>query len=118
MKKSYFFSLLFVLFIAVTSQGLYAQNRMMPVNEAGHNTQSIPGLSIYPNPVMNNGKLYIESTKNASKEIELYSVVGKKVMTTTLHSKELVLPYSVNAGIYIMKIREENATATRKIIIK
>ena len=118
MKKSYFFSLLFILFAVVTSQEVSAQNRIMPVNEVGHTTQSIPGLSIYPNPVMSNSKLYIESTKNASKEIELYSVVGKKVMSTTLHSKELVLPYSVNAGIYIMKIREENATATRKIIVK
>ncbi|MTG97481.1 T9SS type A sorting domain-containing protein [Myroides sp. BIT-d1] len=95
----------------------FAQDRIQP-NEARYSTQSIEGLSIYPNPVVNNSKIFIESSKNAQKEVELYNVVGKKMFQVTLNSKELVLPYSVNAGIYIMKITEENSTATRKIIVK
>lgn len=116
MAKKYFYTILF--FIGVVGAGTaFAQDRIQP-NDVRYTTQSIEGLSIYPNPVMNNSKIFIESNKNSSKEVELYNVVGKKIFTTTLNTKELVLPYSVNAGIYIMKIKEENATATRKIIVK
>ncbi|MEC4112663.1 T9SS type A sorting domain-containing protein [Myroides pelagicus] len=116
MAKKYFYTLLTIIGLIATSTA-FAQTRIQP-NDARYSTQSIEGLSIYPNPVVNNSKMYIESTKNAPKEVELYNVVGKKMFQVTLNSKELVLPYSVNAGIYIMKITEENATATRKIIVK
>ncbi|MHC5201984.1 T9SS type A sorting domain-containing protein [Myroides sp. LJL119] len=116
MAKNYIFTLL-LLVIGLSGTNVLAQQGPQP-NEARYATQSIEGLSIYPNPTMINSTIYIESTKNAPKEVELYSVVGKKMLSVTLHNKELVLPYNVNAGIYIMKVREDNATATRKIIVK
>ncbi|MHC5309103.1 T9SS type A sorting domain-containing protein [Myroides sp. LJL116] len=116
MAKNYIYSFLLLLAM-LGSSSIMAQQGLQP-NQANHSTQSIEGLSIYPNPTMINSTIYIESTKNAPKEVELYNIVGKKMLSVTLHSKELVLPYSVNAGIYIMKVREDNATATRKIIVK
>ena len=60
-------------------------------------------LGFYPNPV-SNGKIYITSKTTLEKEILIFDVLGKKVLQTTLTSKEL--------------ISEGDATATRKLIIR
>lgn len=80
--------------------------------------KSIENLSIYPNPVTVNGKITIDTKSNDPKEIEIYNVVGKKVISTVLTNKEYYLPNTVTSGIYIIKVRENNATATRKLIVK
>ncbi|MEK6493756.1 T9SS type A sorting domain-containing protein [Myroides odoratimimus] len=116
MAKKYFYITMFIAMLGGSTA--FAQSGLRYNNEPRYANQSIEGLSIYPNPAVSNGKLYIESTKNEPKEVELYNVVGKKVFTTTVNNRELNLPYSVNAGIYIMKIKESNATATRKIVVK
>lgn len=116
MKQNSFYTLLLICSLFFTTN-IVAQNIGQP-HQARYSNSSIEGLSIYPNPVMMNSTIYIESSKNQPKEVELYNVVGKKMLSVTMANKELVLPYSVNAGIYIMKIREDNSTATRKIIVK
>ena len=52
-----------------------------------------------------------------SKEITIFDVLGKSVLNTTLNSKELNVS-SLSPGVYIIKIREGEATATRKLIVK
>lgn len=76
----------------------------------------IEGLNFYPNPV-SNGKIYITSKSSLDKEITIFDVLGKKVLQTVLNSKELNIS-SLTPGVYIIKIREEDATATRKLIVK
>lgn len=77
---------------------------------------TIEGLSLYPNPV-SNGKIYITSKSSVNKEVVIFDVLGKKVLQTTLYSKELNIA-SISPGVYIIKIKEGEATATRKLIIK
>lgn len=78
--------------------------------------QQTDGLGFYPNPV-ENGKIYITSKSSLDKEIIIFDVLGKKVMQTTINTRELSVS-SIPPGVYIIKIREgENAT-TRKLIIK
>ncbi|PWA05618.1 T9SS type A sorting domain-containing protein [Flavobacterium psychrotolerans] len=77
---------------------------------------SIDGLSFYPNPV-SNGKIYITSKSAGDKEVTIFDVLGKKVLQTILYTKELNIA-SISSGVYIIKIREGEATATRKLIIK
>lgn len=76
----------------------------------------IEGLSFYPNPV-SNGKIYLTSKSTSEKEITIFDVLGKKVLQTLLNSKELSVA-ALSPGVYIIKIREGEATATRKLIIK
>ncbi|WP_369692171.1 T9SS type A sorting domain-containing protein [Formosa haliotis] len=78
--------------------------------------QNIEDLSIYPNPV-SNGKLYIVTKSNLTKEIEIFNVLGKSIFQTTLFGKELNIS-KLNAGIYIIKIKENNISTTRKLIIR
>jgi hypothetical protein len=77
---------------------------------------SIEGLSFYPNPV-SNGKIYITSKSSLDKEITIFDVLGKKVLQMILNSKELNIG-TLSPGVYIIKIKEGDATATRKLIVK
>lgn len=81
----------------------------------GVNQNSIEGLKVYPNPVVD-GKLYINTTANVSKAVAIYDVLGKQVVNTT--TENIVNVSNLNAGVYILKVTEEGKTATRKLVIK
>ena len=100
MKKITFLFLLF-LGLGFTHLG-YSQS----ANSIAENQTTIDGVSIYPNPV-STGKIYIISNKNFTKDIEIFDVLGKKIFTTTLVGKELNVS-KLSAGIYILKIKENN----------
>lgn len=82
----------------------------------GVNQNSIPGLSVYPNPVTN-GNLYITSTNNAAKAVVVYDVLGKEVAKATVTDQPVNVS-SLKGGVYIVKITEDGKTATRKLVIK
>lgn len=111
MKKFYFYItlLLFTLF----SLGAAAQeSKAAPAG----GTEPIEGLNIYPNPV-SGGKIYITSKSNLNKEVEIYDVLGKRILVASITAKELNVS-ELTSGVYIIKIKEGEATATRKLIIK
>ncbi len=104
MTKKYFF--IAALLIAFFSFSASAQE----------GRQAIDGLNLYPNPV-SNGKIYITSKSLADKEVTIFDVLGKKVLQAVSNAKELNIS-SLSPGVYIIKIREGEATATRKLIVK
>ncbi len=77
---------------------------------------SIAGLKLYPNPVVN-GTLFIETAANAEKTIAVYDVLGKNVLNAST-TENAVNISSLRAGVYIAKITEEGKTVTRKLVIK
>jgi|SRR5690606_107879 hypothetical protein len=107
MAKLYF-SLLMSLFISL---GTLAQEKPL-----GRTQDQIEGLSFYPNPV-SNGKIYITSKSSLAKEVTIFDVLGKKVLQRVVESKELNVS-ELSPGVYIIKIKEQEVTATRKLIIK
>ncbi len=76
----------------------------------------IDGLKLYPNPVTQ-GKVFIETPKNAPKQILIFDVLGTKVLQTTILGRELNLS-DLDKGVYILRVFENNRVATRKLIIK
>ncbi len=80
------------------------------------NNEIIEDLSIYPNPV-SNGKIYITTKMNLTKDIEIFDVLGKKIYTTSIFGKELNIS-KLSPGIYILKIKENNISATRKLVVR
>lgn len=106
MIKKYFYSILFFTF-------LFSFEAYSQVNKSQE--PIIDGLTIYPNPV-NSGKIYITSKSALEKRVEIFDVLGKKVLETTTSLKEINVS-NLNSGIYIIKIKEGEASATRKLII-
>lgn len=111
MAKNYFYIIL--IFISFAATNVVAQEGK---STSKSQETSIEGLSFYPNPVTN-GKVYISSKLNLDKQIAIFDVLGKKVLQTLLTSKELNVA-SLSPGVYIIKIEEGDATATRKLIVR
>nr|WP_314896207.1 T9SS type A sorting domain-containing protein [uncultured Flavobacterium sp.] len=112
MAKNYFYIIILLVFFF--SMSLTAQeNKQQPRTQE---TASIEGLSLYPNPV-SNGKVYISSKNDLDKEIIIFDVLGKKVLQTMISSRELNVS-NLTPGVYIIKINENEASATRKLIIR
>lgn len=112
MKQKYISYLILFLFINL---GVFAQEKKNTVTKS----ESIEGLQVFPNPSIGK-KVFVTTDSNSNiKEIELFDMLGKKVLSTTLYNtnKEINLS-NLNAGVYIIQVKENNATATRKLIIK
>jgi outer membrane protein assembly factor BamB len=77
---------------------------------------TIDGFSVYPNPV-NNGEISIKTTKNGTKSIQIFDVLGKKVYSRTIQANETIKTSNLVAGIYILKVEENGNVATRKLIV-
>lgn len=108
MKKNYFYTL--ILFFTFGFLSAFAQDNKS-VGRTGDDA-----LSFYPNPV-SNGKIYITSKSMEDKEVAIFDVLGKKVLQTIVTSKELSVS-NLSPGVYIIKIKEGDTTATRKLIVK
>ncbi|AOW09056.1 T9SS type A sorting domain-containing protein [Flavobacterium gilvum] len=112
MKKNYFYIIL-LLAIFFTNSATAQDSKPSPKVQED---TSIEGLSLYPNPVTG-GKVNITSKNDLEKGIEIFNVLGKKVMQTTLSTRELNVS-NLSPGVYIIKITEEEATSSRKLIIR
>ena len=112
MTKNYFYITLLLGFFFTLSVSAQEGKQNAKIQE----TTVIEGLILYPNPV-SNGKVYITSKNDLDKNIIIFDVLGKKVLQTTMSSKELNIS-NLSPGVYIIKIDEEQATATRKLIVK
>ncbi|MFN2260547.1 MAG: T9SS type A sorting domain-containing protein [Psychroflexus sp.] len=72
---------------------------------------------VYPNPAEN--KLFIKSKNQNNLTLEIFNLEGKSVLQNKLDNKRELNVSSLNSGIYLVKIKNENnKTSTQKLIIK
>ena len=76
----------------------------------------IDSFSLYPNPV-SNGKFYISTGENSIKNIELYDILGKMVLSKSVRNKESIDISNLISGLYILKVEENGKNATSKLIV-
>lgn len=79
--------------------------------------EEIEGFSFYPNPV-NNGKLFINTLNNSTKNVELFSILGKRVLSNTFNKNISIDVANLNSGLYLLKVTDGEKTSVRKVIIK
>lgn len=118
MKEKYLY--IFLLFV-IMGFSVRAQSTKNSQNntETVKTENTLETIQIYPNPVVG-GKIYLTSEhNNSTKKIELYDMLGKKIMETEMNSYQKELNISnLKAGVYILKINDKTNSITRKIIIK
>ena len=112
MAKNYFYTILLLVFFFSMSTNAQDIKQQPKTQE----TSVIEGLNLYPNPV-SNGKVYISTKNDLEKEVIIFDLLGKKVLQTMISSRELYIP-NISPGVYIIKINENNASATRKLIVR
>ncbi|GIZ09944.1 T9SS type A sorting domain-containing protein [Flavobacterium sp. UMI-01] len=112
MAKNYFYIILLSALFGTLSMNAQETKQQPKTQES----TTIEGLNLYPNPV-NNGKVSIATKNDSNKEIIIFDLLGKKILQTQLSGRELNIS-TLNPGVYLIKIIEDNASATRKLIVR
>lgn len=76
-------------------------------------TNFLKTLKIYPNPTKGN-TLFLNKT--ASFNVEIYNVIGKKILSINIVNTNKINISELKTGIYILKIKENNKVFTSKFI--
>ncbi len=115
MRKIYLLFICIGLICLSFSSGIQAQSNTVEKQES--QDIKIEELRIFPNPMPEGSDLYITSRLGLTKQVSIYSVLGKKLHFKVLVGKKLDISH-LNRGVYIIKVTEGNKTATRKLIIE
>ena len=106
----------FAYFRNVGEDGLSWYNKMSTADYLSTTDNEILDMRIYPNPV--NGKFVtILSPVQGLKEIEVYSVTGRKVMDTVINDSTLDVS-SFNSGFYMVKVTINGQSKVSKLVIR
>lgn len=81
-----------------------------------NNEFNLDSLTIYPNPT-NTGFVNIKSPNTDAMSVQVFDILGKQVKNETLTDNTLNVS-NLNTGVYILKITQNNATTTKKLVIK
>tara|TARA_S200000501_G_scaffold26621_1_gene22921 strand:+ start:15769 stop:17823 length:2055 start_codon:yes stop_codon:yes gene_type:complete len=82
----------------------------------GINDDNLLEMILYPNPTDKNF-VTIQTNSLDTKEIEVFDIIGKKVIDVSLNTNSLDVS-KLNSGIYLVKITVDNQTNTHKLVIK
>jgi hypothetical protein len=72
--------------------------------------------SVYPNPT-STGFVNIVGTNDDTISVSVYDILGKQVINETLTNNRINVS-ALNTGIYIVKISQNDASITKKLVIK
>ncbi|MCF6214195.1 MAG: T9SS type A sorting domain-containing protein [Flavobacteriaceae bacterium] len=78
--------------------------------------QLLDGFALYPNPVQD-GFMNIQSRSNASKNISIYDVIGKRVYQKNTTATKINISH-LKAGLYFVKVQQDGKMATRKLVVE
>ena len=76
----------------------------------------IQGFSFSPNPT-SLGYVKLISQSQSAFQVGVYDILGKQVLNRTVENNRLDVS-TLTSGIYIMKISQDNATTTKKLVIR
>ncbi|MCB8998765.1 MAG: lamin tail domain-containing protein [Bacteroidales bacterium] len=80
-------------------------------------SNKISDFTLYPNPV-SEGVFSINFTHDASRSIQIYSLIGKELYNKSYINNEQIIVSDLSAGLYILTITEEGISESHKLIIQ
>ena len=72
--------------------------------------------SLYPNPT-NTGSVNITSVNASPIAVAVFDVLGKQVKNKTISNNRLDVS-NLKAGVYLLRLTQDNATSTKKLVIR
>ncbi len=95
----------------------YSGNGGAPADPSGLNSLSLLNFEIYPNPSKGQFKLTLQNiTKHSSYEI--LSISGTMITSDKFSGNSVVIDLgNTPKGMYLIKVKNDNSTTTRKIIL-
>ena len=111
MKHYYIIFLLFF-----SCMGLQAQDKI--TSDTFGSSSLSENIMLYPNPTTS-GRFTIQTENYDTKEIEIFDLVGNKIITFVFNGKEKEFSSAkLKTGIYIIKIKTKGTSISRKLVIK
>lgn len=104
-------------FLLMTGFFLVTSNQVVVAQESVVDEVSQSEITVYPNPV-NDGKIFISSSSESVKYIEIYDVLGKRVSQAEVRMGKPIDVGDLTPGVYIITINEDNTIATRKLVVR
>ena len=77
---------------------------------------SFQQLKLYPNPA--NNKIHLMPAIAGQFSIEIYNLLGEKVLINTDHSRNEIDVSALNAGIYFVSVTKQGRTVTKRLMVK
>ena len=77
---------------------------------------TIQSFNMFPNPT-STGNVTITSSNNDAIVATVFDILGKQVINETIINNTLNVS-TLNAGVYIVKLSQNNATVTKKLVVK
>ena len=72
--------------------------------------------AVYPNPT-SLGYVNISSRSQTAMKVDVFDILGKQVINSTVTNNRLDVS-TLNTGLYIMKVSQDDVTTTKKLVIK
>ncbi|OXB20032.1 hypothetical protein B0A80_19485, partial [Flavobacterium tructae] len=104
--------------IEVTAQDGTVKNYIITVEKSslGVVDNKIEGFAVYPNPVPQ-GKLYLQTKLTALKDVKIFDMSGKMVFSVSTTNREVFIE-GLQKGVYILKVNQDGAESTEKLIVE
>lgn len=102
-----------LIFFIVFSIGLSAQET---VDSQAQSYKEPTRLTVYPNPVFDD-VVYVTTQQTEPKEIAIYDVFGKIVLTDRITTNALNIS-RLTPGVYVLQVVQNKKTLTRKLVVK
>ena len=107
--------------VAFRYQGYYAAEWFVDDITVAEDTWSVDDVDpldmrIYPNPVDGNF-VTILSPVNGTKYIQVFDIMGKRVMDTTINNDTLDVS-SINSGFYMIKVTIDGQSKISKLVVR
>lgn len=95
-----------------------AGQRLIVVHTGIENVKDISSMiQVYPNPAIDNVR--INSVGTNLQQVSVYDLKGRNVITENVNSNEINLSVSdLSSGIYILKVKTNEGTAVKRLMIK
>lgn len=112
------------LYLATFGRGLFVSEDLVGIEDAASSTTSneISGLTIFPNPISNEGNIKLESTTSGNAEMKIYDINGRvlKAWTEKIIAGQNLISFdtkSLKAGVYFMTIGKGNSIESAKFVV-
>jgi hypothetical protein len=94
----------------------FSVSAQQEVGAASTPDTEIAKFNLYPNPAFND-VVYITTKDNGIKDISVFDVFGKVVLTDRIRNNSLDISRLI-PGVYVIQVVEKKKTTRRKLVVK
>lgn len=94
---------------------IFAVELIDNTTSASIDSDDLLNFSVYPNPT-NTSTITIETPFNNEMQVSVFNMLGARVMESIVSNNKVNIS-SLNSGVYMIKVKQNNKSATKKLIV-